>query len=206
MKPSAIATPAHTLPPLILHPFSDLAGPALLLESSRASLMLQRVPAGDTAQREELDKKILDGRFCEIRMLFYVGKDVNRWIEQCLECTARVPELRRREIEWQSFARFLIEHTPEDVKHKLCDWGVVDYKALFMRGLGLHSVFAEVPERSQLTDGFIRNYYHFADQMYECAVRRSPGASLAELGCEFKLYASGEYARMLEQEWANSIA
>jgi hypothetical protein len=204
MKSSAIATPAHTLPPLILHPFSDLAGPALLLESSRASLLLQRVPPGDTAQREELQKKILDGRFCEIRMLFYVGKDVNRWIEQCLECTARDPELSRREIEWQSFARFLIEHTPEDVKQKLCDWGVVDYKALFMRGLGLYSVFAEVPERTQLTDGFIRDYYRFADQMYECALRRSAVVSLAELGCEFKLYASGEYTRMLEQEWASA--
>jgi hypothetical protein len=165
---------------------------------------LQRVPASDNAQRDELEKKILDGRFCEIRMLFYVGKDVNRWIEQCLECTERDPELSRRDIEWQSFARFLIEHTPEDVKHKLCDWGVVDYRALFTRGLGLYSVFAEVPARNQLTDGFVRDYYRFADQMYECAVRRGPVENLAELGCEFKLYASGEYARMLEQEWAST--
>jgi hypothetical protein len=204
MKPSAIATPAHTLPPLILHPFSDLAGPALLLESSRASLMLQRVPAGDTAQREELEKKIFDGRFCEIRMLFYVGKDVNRWIEQCLECVARDPELSQLDVQWQSFARLLIEDTPEDVKHKLCDWGVVDYRALFTRGLGLYSVFAEVPERSQLTHRFVRDYYRFADQMYECMVCRSPAANLAELGCRFQLYASGEYARMLEQEWAST--
>jgi len=204
MKPSAIATPAHTLPPLILHPFSDLAGPALLLESSRASLMLQRVPAGDTAQREQLEKKILDGRFCEIRMLFYVGKDVNRWIEQCLECAARDPELSQLDVQWQSFARMLIENAPEDVKHKLCDWGVVDYKALFTRGLGLYSVFAEVPERSQLTDGFVRDYYRFADQMYECTVCRGPAANLAEQGCRFQLYASGEYARMLEREWAST--
>jgi hypothetical protein len=202
MKAPASATTTNTLPPLILHPFSDMAGPAALVESSRASLMLQRVPAGDTAQRRELEKKILDGRFCEIRMLFYVGKDVNRWIEQCLECAARDAELSRREIEWQSFARFLIESTPEDVKRKLCEWGVVDYKALFTRGLGLYAVFAEVPERNQLTDAFIREYYRFADQMYECAVRQGPVVNLAELGCEFKLYASGEYARMLEQEWS----
>jgi hypothetical protein len=204
MKLSATASPAHTLPPLILHPFSDIAGPARLLESSRASLMLQRVPASDAAQREELERKVLDGRYCEIRMLFYVGKDVNRWIEQCLECAGRDAELSQQDTCWQSFARLLVENTPDDVKSKLCDWGVVDYKALFMRGLGLYSVFAEVPERSQLTDGFVREYYRFADQMYECAVHRDRAANPAELGCEFKLYASGEYARMLEREWSDS--
>ena len=201
MKTSAIPTPARKLPPLILHPFSDGAGPERLLESSRASMLLERA-SGKSTQREELERKVLDGRYCEIRMLFYVGKDVDRWIEQCLESVARDAELSGQDIEWQSFARLLVDHTPDAVKRKLCDWGVVDYKALFMRGLGLHAVFAEVPARTQLTDVFVLDYYRFADRMYECAVNRGTGANLAELGCTFDLYASGEYARMLEKEWS----
>jgi hypothetical protein len=168
--------------------------------------MLQRVLPDDCEQRRELERKVLDGRYCEIRMLFYVGKDVNRWIEQCLEFVERTPDLRQRDIYWQGFARLLVEQTPEPVKRKLCDWGVVDYRALFMRGLGLNAVFAEVPERNQLADAFIRDYYHFADGMYECAVRRISGANVTELGCSFSIYASGEYSRMLEKEWMSDSA
>lgn len=200
MKTSAIPTPTRTLPPLILHPFSDGGGPERLLESSRASMLLQRA-AENSSEREELERKVLDGRYCEIRMLFYVGKDVNRWIEQCIEFAARDAELTQTDVEWQSFARLLIDNTPDAVKRKLCDWGVVDYRALFMRGLGIHCVFAEVPARTQLTDVFVLDYYRFADRMYECAVNRSTGANLVDLGCTFELYASGEYARMLEKEW-----
>ena len=196
----------HKLPPLILHPFADSGGPDKLVESSRASLMMQGLLPSGERRAEDIERALLDGRYCEIRMLFYVGKDADRWIEQCLECAARDPELSRLEIGWQSFASLLVENTPEDVKRKLCDWGVVDYKALFTRGLGLYSVFAEVPERSHLTDTFVRDYYRFADQMYECAVHRAPAAGLANSGCEFKLYASGEYARMLEREWTDAPA
>jgi len=80
------------LPPLILHPFADSAGPEKLVESSRASLMIQGLlPAGQQSP-EELDRALLDGRYCEIRMLFYVGKDIVRWIEQCMEHIKRHPE------------------------------------------------------------------------------------------------------------------
>ena len=73
------------LPPLILHPFSDSAGPNKLLESSRASLMLQGLlPSGEFTARE-LEQKLLDGRFVELRMLYYLGRDLIRWIEQCSE-------------------------------------------------------------------------------------------------------------------------
>ncbi len=194
-------TDTHTLPPLILHPFSNAGGPSRLLESSRATLMLQGALPGDGGHREELEKKVLEGRFCEIRMLFYVGKDVNRWIEQCLEFAERVPELSGQDLRWQSFARLLIEDTPLPVRNKFSDWGVVDYKALFTRGLGLNAVFVEIPEREALTDDFVRNYYRFADQMFECLSTRAAGAGLAALGCNFELFASGEYSRMLEREW-----
>src|ERR1700686_841223 len=83
---------AVTLPPLILHPFADAAGPSKLVESSRANLKLQGLlPAGE-ATREDLDRALLDGRYSELRMLYYVGRDLARWIEQCLEFAQRNQE------------------------------------------------------------------------------------------------------------------
>ena len=70
----------HKLPPLILHPFADSGGPDKLVESSRANLMIQGLlPAGEH-RMEDIERTLLDGRFCEIRMLFYVGKDLLRWM------------------------------------------------------------------------------------------------------------------------------
>ena len=71
---------AYTLPPLILHPFAEPVGQNKLVESSRANLMMQGLlPAGERSP-EDLDKSLLEGRYSEVRMLFYVGKDVVRWI------------------------------------------------------------------------------------------------------------------------------
>src|SRR5437899_11821045 len=104
---------AQTLPPLILHPFADAAGPDKLVESSRASLMLQGLlPTGERST-EELDLALLEGRYCEIRMLFYVGKDLLRWIDQCMEHVSRQPDLLNAGIRAQSFAAYLINHTPQ---------------------------------------------------------------------------------------------
>ena len=84
---------ARKLPPLILHPFADAGGPEKLVESSRASLVLQGLlPAGER-NTQDIERTLLDGRFCEIRMLFYVGKDLLRWIDQCMEFVERSPEL-----------------------------------------------------------------------------------------------------------------
>ena len=157
-----------SLPPLILHPFSDSTGPGKLVESSRASLMLQGLlPTGDFSQ-DELQRRLIEGRFCEIRMLFYVGKDVNRWIEQCLEQTQRNEELSLRGFQYQSFADFLVNRPPRPVKEKLKRWGVADYKAIFSRAIGLYSVFADVPQRGLLSDEFVKQYYRYADQMFIC--------------------------------------
>ncbi|MBM3768079.1 MAG: hypothetical protein FJW32_22070, partial [Acidobacteria bacterium] len=73
------------LPPLILHPFSDASGPNKLVESSRASMMLQGMLPNNEFSISELDRRLLEGRYCEIRMLYYVGKDLVRWVEQCMD-------------------------------------------------------------------------------------------------------------------------
>src|SRR5882724_513258 len=120
---------ARKLPPLILHPFADAGGPEKLVESSRASLVLQGLlPAGERNQ-QDVERTLLDGRFCEIKMLFYVGKDLLRWIDQCLELVARTPELCVSDIKYQSFAAYLVSSAPEPVQAKLKKWGVSDYRA-----------------------------------------------------------------------------
>src|SRR5579875_3489996 len=132
----------HSLPPLILHPFADPGGPGRLLASSRASLALQGLlPSGDSS-RDDLDRALLDGRFAEMRMLYYVGKDVIRWIGQCLEFVDHNQGLLPLGIQFQSFAALLIEDAPLTIQEKLRKWGVADYKSIFARAIGLNCIFA----------------------------------------------------------------
>lgn len=191
------------LPPLILHPFSDAASPAKLVQSSRASLMLQGLLPNEDYSVEQLERIVLDGRYCEIRMLFYVGKDVLRWLEQCMEVVAREPELRGGEIGAQSFAELLIDDAPAAIRDKLTEWGVHDYRAIFSRAVGLNSVFAELPQPGQLAYEFIRNYHYYADQLFQCWKNSRTYTRLNAEDFEFDLYASGEYSRMLEREWSD---
>jgi hypothetical protein len=193
------------LPPLILHPFSDSAGPNRLVESSRASMMLQGLLPNNEFTVEELDRKLLDGRFCEVRMLIYVGKDLIRWVDQCADIAARDSLLSEANVKPQSFAALLIEDPPENVREKLRRWGVADYKAIFSRALGLNMIFHEVPERELLGESFVRHYYRYADHMYACFQHLNPYKQISRDNFEFDLYASGEYSRMLEREWQDSL-
>jgi hypothetical protein len=195
---------SRKLPPLILHPFADNAGPGKLVESSRASLMLQGLlPTGERSAAD-LERALLEGRYCEIRMLFYVGKDLLRWIDQCLELVERSPDLRASGIKYQSFAAYLVNHAPPEVQAKLRKWGVADYKAIFSRSLGLSTMLATAPERDLLSDEFVRNYYRYADQLFASRQSETIFEDISNFGFEFDLFASGEYSRMLEREWAES--
>jgi hypothetical protein len=192
---------AKKLPPLILHPFADAGGPDKLVESSRASLMLQGLlPTGERTT-EDLDLSLIEGRYCEIRMLFYVGKDLVRWIEQSLEHVARQPGADPG-IRYQSFAAYLVHNTPTAVQAKLRKWGVADFKSIFMRALGLNAILAEVPERGVLANDFVRNYYRYADSIFLCRQSQAPFTDIANMNFDFEIFASGEYSRMLEREWA----
>jgi len=187
-----------------LHPFADAGGPEKLVESSRASLVLQGLlPAGDR-NTQDVERTLLEGRFCEIRMLFYVGKDLLRWIDQCLELVERTPELSGTGIKYQSFAAYLVGHTPEAVQAKLKKWGVSDYRAIFSRALGLSAVFGEVPQRETLTDEVIRHYCRYAEELFQIRQGEAVFSDISELGFELEIFASGEYSRMLEREWAET--
>ncbi len=193
--------PACTLPPLILHPFADANGPGKLVESSRASLKLQGLlPAGESS-REDLDRALLDGRYSELRMLFYVGKDLARWIDQCLEFAERNPDKLAPGVAYQSFASMLVKDAPPNVQSKLRKWGVADYKSIFTRALGLHCMFAIAPTREVLSDEFVRSYYRYADQIFATKQGECDFSPVTSAECHFELYSSGEYSRMLERSW-----
>lgn len=190
-----------SLPPLILHPFADSTGPEQLVESSRASLALQGLlPSGANTQ-EDLDRKVLEGRYCEIRMLFYVGCDVLRWVDQCMEQIQRTPKLFPSGIEKHSFIAMLVQNPPGLVQHKLRKWGVADYRAIFSRAIALNSLFAQIPSRETLSDEFLRNYFRYADQLYATALSRSSYTAIDAAHFNFELYSSGEYSKMLEKQW-----
>jgi hypothetical protein len=190
-----------TLPPLILHPFADPAGSNKLVESSRASLALQGLlPAGESSS-DDLDRALVDGRYAELRMLFYVGKDLLRWIEQCLDVVERNSGDLPEGIRYQSIAAMLVQDAPLNVQEKLKRWGVADYKSIFARALGLNCVFAAPPPRETLTAEFIRNYFRYADQIFSSKLSDGAFTQIGSREFEFELFSSGEYSRMLERAW-----
>jgi len=191
----------RTLPPLILHPFADAGGPGKLVESSRANLKLQGLLPQGEATREDLDRALLDGRYSELRMLYYVGKDLARWIEQCLEFAERHQPVLPSGICFQSFAGLLIQDPPMGVQAKLRKWGVADYKSIFSRALGLNTLFAAAPPREMLSDAFVRFYYRFADQIFQSKLSECDFTPLSSREFHLELYSSGEYSRMLERSW-----
>src|SRR5947207_12900576 len=91
------------LPPLILHPFHERVAPSTLLENSKAALMLSGLIPQDGSDEEELKRRLLVGRYGEARMLYFLGKDVFRWIEQCEDWARRTAEIREDGIHPQSF-------------------------------------------------------------------------------------------------------
>ncbi len=191
----------RNLPPLILHPFSDSSSSAMLAPSTRASLVLQGLLQAEGLGELELKQSVLEGRYCEVRMLFYLGKDLSRWLDQCMEVVERDEKLRQSGIQRGSFANLLVEDPPAPVQEKLRSWGVVDFKTIFRRALGLHAVFATLPERDSLSEDFLCSYHRFADCLFGCHAESSAAPSLRQTDFQFEIYTSGEYAKRLEREW-----
>ena len=192
---------AFRLPPLILHPFSSPEDTGVLMESSRASLALQGFLPRDDTPGDDLDVQLLRGRYAELRMLFYIGKDISRWTDQCAETARLAPQFDDRKVRPETFCVLLVQHTPAHVRLKLEGWGVLDFCALFRRSIGLHAIFQELPVASLFAPDFLRRYHRYLDQWFEQRLkdwifdRPKPG------DYTFDLYASGEYAQMLEQSW-----
>jgi len=199
---SSIGETHWQMPPLILHPFNERVSPGALLENSKAALMLSGLIPSEGVDRDELKRRLLTGRHSEIRMLFFLGKDIFRWIGQCMEIAERTPELESTGIKQQSFAGLLAGNPPAHVREKLVRWGVNDYPAVFARAIGLNTVFAEPPEFNALAEGFLRHYHSAASMMYQAFMDSEPHRQISGKGFQFDLYASGEYTKMLETEWS----
>jgi hypothetical protein len=203
MPPRSMSIDASTweLPPLILHPFNERIPPSALLDNSKAALMLSGLIPTDGEDPDELGRRLLAGRYGEIRMLYFLGKDVMRWLEQCLDLVGRVPELQSTEWRTQSFAALLTGSTPPEVKEKLMRWGVSDYSSIFCRAIGLNALFVTVPAFEALSEEFLRNYHRYADSLFQCFMDLEPHRVPEGRKFQFQLYASGEYSRMLESQW-----
>ena len=191
----------HTLPHLILHPFTESSSTIQVLESAKASLSLIKEASTTEGRQRELELHVLEGRYAELRMLFYVGKDVFRWIDQCIDTCGRSPKLRGLGISEASFSHLLIKQTPEDVAEKLKSWGVIEYARIFARSIGIYNQFCEPPPQDMLQPDYLRSYYRYADSAYACwrDAKKYPLLPLEQF--PFTLYASGEYTKMLEEQW-----
>lgn len=195
---------ACKLPPLILHPFADANGPGKLVDASRASLMIHGLLPADADAPNRLEERLLIGRYCEISMLYYLGKDLLRWVMQCMDFAERNDELLQTGVRPESFVVLLVEDTPAEVREKLRAWGVHEYNSIFARALGLHAIFESLPPRDSLAPDFMRHYHHFADGLFACRQQLFRFPRIPAHSFDFQLYASGEYARMLEQEWGTA--
>lgn len=200
MQPTLEPAAALRLPPLILHPFSTNDDAKVLVESSRANLILRGMLPNGRESRNDLDRQFLAGRYAEIKMLFYIGKDLVRWIEQCVEAAGKeTPQAPKPTFE--SFTALLLSQPPDSVKTKLLSWGVVDFVALFRRALGLHQIFQDVPGPESFTEHFLRHYHQYADQWIGSRMERQPYPEISADSFTFDLFASGEYTQMLERNW-----
>lgn len=199
--PIALGLRVWELPPLILHPFSNQRGPGVLLEGSKAALMLAGLLPGQGEDQDELRRKLLISRYAEVRMLYFVGKDLLRWIGQCMDVVARTEELGSLNIREQSFAGLLIYHAPAGVLEKLRQWGVANPQSVFSRAIGIATLFREVPPIEHLSEAFLMQYHSFADHLFVCTQHLGTFTEISSVNFGFELYASGEYLRRLEKEW-----
>lgn len=200
-SPTTFGATVWSLPPLILHPFNERVPPAALMENSRAALILSGLAPDDGTDREELRRRVLSGRYAELRMLFFLGKDVSRWMEQCAEWAQREPGLQGLEILPRSFAGLLTGDPPPCVKDKLIRWGVADFVSIFSRAIGLNALFLSPPQFDALSEEFLKNYHRYADALYRSYIGIEAHCLITARNFHFDLYASGEYSRLLESEW-----
>ena len=98
------------LPPLILHPFGG--GPEAVASLDSIKLALHLGGMGEPGVEKE---PLLRARYAEFRMVSLAGKDVMRWIAQCVDFAGRDRELATTGIRAQSFADLLVNRTPPGV-------------------------------------------------------------------------------------------
>ena len=189
------------LPPLILHPFAGGDTTTQLLAGSKAMLALKGLLPGEGGDTADLEELVFRGRIQELRMLYFLGKDLLRWAEQCADFASRMPDLQKLGIRVQSFASLLVESPPPRVAAKLTKWGVTDFKGVFSRAFGLSACFAEPPTETSIMPVFAESYHRFSDYLFLCFQNLVPYLPLTGDRFVFELYASAEYSDLLAKNW-----
>lgn len=171
------------LPPLILHPFD------------------QRSSADESCQDTDcnpLSKQYLEARYHEFRMICLLGKDLNRWLEQCVETAARDPKLAG--MAECNFVAILLFAPPVPVIQKMRLWGVRNFQLIFSRAIGLNAVFPNPPSANEVSESFLRRYHKYADALYD-ARRNAEEVPETQGTFTFEIYSSDEYTLHLERIW-----
>ncbi len=199
VSPSSQSRRKYQLPPLILHPFGGENATAQLVDGSRAAVALQQA-AMNNPRYDDLQRRVILGRYQEIRMLIFLGKDLFRWIDQCMDQMERSGNVGVR-INAQCFSALVVDSPPEAVKVKLEGWGVTDRRAVFSRAIGMRCLFEEPPGIELLSPMFLEHYHRFADYSYICYQQMKPFEPIRAEEYDFAIYASEEYSRMLSEQW-----
>ncbi len=173
------------------------------MEGSRAELALSGLLPGVKGDREEMARLVTGGRYQELKMLIYIGRDLQRWAEQCVDFVNREPELRSAAIREQSFVTTLINRPPASFADKMAKWGITDQRSIFSRAIGLNSVFDQPPPIETLSTKFLQSYQRYADYLFICYQTMVQYKGLEGSGLVFELYASEEYAKLLADGWNN---
>ena len=186
------------LPPVILHPFNNGADAGAILASIRLSLSEDILHVPDGSDMAEARQRILHGKYCEFRMLCFIGRDLKRWILQCTDFVLRDALLANTGIREQSFSDLLVKRTPPSVVARFESWGVVDYHRILRRAIGIGAIFPYPPEYTLLTTDFLENCGAFADILFACYQELTSFRALAPEQFRFALYTSGEYISAME--------
>lgn len=180
------------LPPLILHPFDRRLDASALSESLKLSAHL-----GGLGEPDLDTEPLLRGRYVEFHMLCLVGKDVMRWIAQCVDFAGRDAVLANVGIRQQSFADLLVNRTPPAVAARFESWGVTDYRRVLSRGIGANTVFPKPPDYGVVSAEFLKDYYSFADSLFACYQDLTPFTRLESGAFGLALFTSDEYLSKL---------
>ena len=150
-------------------------------------------------------RRLLDCRHCEVRILFYLGKDLTRWTGQCAEMADRDRELRDAGVREASFARLLAQDPPRALVEKMVRWGIPDCRAAFRQALGLSTLFRSLPAQEVLAEEFLCHYRRYAEAVYEASQHAGGFALIENVNFRFEMFASAEYVRLLEAQWGSVL-
>jgi hypothetical protein len=173
---------------LILHPFGRGLEASGSFDSIKLALYLGGM--GEPGLEKE---PLLRGRYTEFRMLCLVGKDVMRWISQCVDFAGRDEVLANAGLRPQSFADLLVNRTPALVAARFESWGVIDYRRVLSRAIGVTAVFPNPPDFDVISTEFLEEYYAYADSLFACYRGLAPFTPLDPASFGFALYTSDEY-------------